>query len=180
MPFHPALGERTLTEARGSGFTVWVTSRRLVAERSRLGNRTLTYLPLEKVDYVEHTRTSSPVWLVLAALFGVFGVGAFIGGATEDGGVADVSTGIGVALIVIAVIFVLIWLATRNERLIFMTHRGTLNIETKGMASNMADRLLTESETARQHRMSELYTAPLAQSTPATPRPTAPRVELVD
>ena len=178
MPFSPSPGERTLSEARTEGFTVWVTNRRLVAEQGGTGGESLTFLPLEKVDHMEHRLTSNPFWVRVGAALGLFGlIMAIAGGGIGTGGV----TAAGIVLVFAGAACFMIWALTRKQQVVFATHSGNISVESKGLSTDVIERLLTVTEAARQRRLSELYgTAANLNVADPEAEPHAPRVEVVE
>ena len=180
MPIQLAPGEIRRHEARSGNFTVLVTNRRVVAEQTGTGRQDLTSLPLEKIDHARHLQTSSPIWLVLGAILGFMGVILAAAGQGQDD-FGEIITGFGVALMIVAIILVIIYFATRSQRVIFSTQGGSISVGSRGLAANVTEQLLAATEVARQNRVKELYEPGSGPTDVQSGQPSnPPKVELVD
>ena len=189
MPFALQPEERMRHEARGPGFVIRVTTRRLVATSSGTGNETTTYLPLENIDSVQEAATSSTIWLILGAIAGFIGLILAIAGVGIDDDFGAGVLAFGIFLIFVAVGLVAVWFLTRKQSIVFQSQQASISAQTQGLATNVSQQLLAAVESARETRLQELRGLPPGLAASLQPRtsnlPTAgqsepPRIQLVD
>ena len=157
MPLPLTPRETRLHEARGRHLTVWITNHRVIPKSSRMGREDATSLPLEKIDSMEQVYTSRPLFAIVGVILAVAGV-LFAYGGTQMGSNDDrtVMFRIAMGLIAVGIINLIIWVLTRQRRILIKTQQSSITMESGGLRVMTVEQFLTAAEAARQERMSYL------------------------
>lgn len=135
-------GERVLFESESK--TLVLTTHRVRFETQSMGFASIKSIMLEEVASCVMTRTSQPILLVFAALFGLIGI---IGPFIARGINAALPAGVAVALI-----FVALYFASRRQFLSVASAGTTIRVSTKRMNVQAVSQLIDALEWAKNER----------------------------
>lgn len=128
--------EKVLLESDGR--ILVLTTHRVRYEAEALGSGEIKSIMLEELASCAMTRTSSPIFLIIAAI--CFIAGAYIGGSVTTGG------------IVLALIFLVIYFVTQKQSLLLASAGTTITFDTRGMNTEDIKKFIDRTEAAKNER----------------------------
>jgi hypothetical protein len=127
--------EKILLESDGKGLVL--TTHRVRYEFEALGSGEIRSIMLEELASCTMTRTSNPIFLIIAAI--CFVAGVYIGRDAFVGGV-------------LALIFLVIYFVTRKQSLLLASAGATITYDTKGMSPAEIKKFIDRTEAAKNER----------------------------
>jgi hypothetical protein len=128
--------EKVLLESTGKDLIL--TTHRVRYEFEALGFGEIRSIMLEELASCAMTRTSKPIFLIIAAI--CFLAGLSIGRGLSAGG------------IVLALIFVVIYFVTRKQSLLLASAGATITYDTRGMSPEDVKKFIDRTEAAKNER----------------------------
>ena len=128
MPFNLTTGETALLDLEIRRGRISVTTHRLVLTYSESGSSGVKYLPLEKIDSMEETKTRKPFtrsWLI-AIIIGL------------------------ICLVIPGIVLFIIWYFGREDGIVFRTPTDRIVLGTGLLRGGIPEGLMDAVETARK------------------------------
>lgn len=129
-------GEKILLESDGKGLVL--TTHKVRYEYEGVGFGEIRSIMLEELASCAMTRSSNPIFLIVAAICFIAGVA--IGRASIVGGV------------ILALIFLVIFFATRKQALLLASAGATITFDTRGMSPEDVKKFIDRTEAAKNER----------------------------